>query len=268
MYEEFTEKEKTGWGDRADSYRDTTARITTQAIPTLLAQIRVRVGLRVLDICSGPGFAAGAAAAIGASADGVDFAPEMVREAGGRFPDCRFFEGDAQDLPFDNDAYDGAICPFGIFHLTDVPRALSEARRVLRPAGRYAFSQWCAPAESDMFRLMMGTIAKHADMSATPPAPDAFIYSDRQRCRTEMQDAGFTDIQITEVPSVLHPPEGDFFDNVMRFSVRMPIIVDAQTPEIRARIRDEVEAGLAPYRSPSGAIAVPVPSFVVSGVAA
>ena len=34
-----------------------------------------------------------------------------------------------------------------------------------------AKSQWCAPAESDLFRLVLGAIVRHADMSLAPPAP-------------------------------------------------------------------------------------------------
>lgn len=267
MFEEFEAKEREGWGARAAIYADTTARITTQSIPMLLAAVRTRVGMRLLDICTGPGFAAGAAAAVGADADGVDFAPEMVSQAAANFPACRFFEGDALALPCDDAGYDAAVCPFGVFHFTDVPTAFVEARRILRPGGRYAFSQWCSPADSDLFRLMLGAIAKHADMSGVPPAPDAFAYSDPKVGRAALTEAGFVDIEVHHVPSVYHPPEGDFFDNVMRFSVRMPMIYDAQTPDVQTAIREEVNAGLAPYRSAAG-IVVPAPAFVMSGVAA
>ncbi len=264
-FETFREKERDGWGAKAEIYGDHTARITTQSIPALLGAVRTRVGTKLLDICCGPGFAAGAADAIGAEAEGVDFAPDMVRVAAETFPRCRFFEGDAQALPVPDASYDAAVCPFGVFHFTEPPRAFAEAARILRPGGRYAFSQWCAPAESPLFALVMGTIARHADMSRVDPAPDAFVYSDRERCRTAMAEAGFDDVEIADVPNVYHAPQGDFLDDFMKLSVRTPLILDLQTPETVAAIRDEVAARAREFATGDG-FAVPVPSIVVSGV--
>lgn len=263
-FEAFREKERDGWGAKADFYKDHTARITTQAIPTLLAQVRVRLGLRLLDICCGPGYAAGAAEAVGAEAQGVDFAPEMVEAARDAFPRCRFFEGDALALPVADASYEAAVCPFGVFHFTEPPRAFAEARRILTPGGRYAFSQWCPPSESDFFRLCMAPIARHADMSKAPPAPDAFAYSDRDLCRDALAEAGFEDIEIREVPSVYHAPAEDFFGGVMKLSVRMPLVLDSQSTDVQAAIREDIEAGAEAYRTDRGYV-VPVPSFVASG---
>ncbi|MBF9060060.1 methyltransferase domain-containing protein [Rhodobacterales bacterium HKCCSP123] len=264
MFEEFRDKERSGWGSKADSYQDHTARITTQAIPTLLAAVRARAGAAILDICTGPGYAAGAAHAVCARAVGVDFAPEMVRAAKANFPHCTFMEGDALQLEFDDASFDAALCPFGIFHVTDPARAIAEAYRVLRLGGRYAFSQWCAPSESDFFRITMGSIAKHADMSVADPAPDAFALSDRERCRSLMEAAGFHDIEVREVPSVYHAPDGNFFENFMHLTVRGAMIVDAQTEEVVARIRQEMNTAASAYETADGVV-VPVPSFVVSG---
>ena len=264
MFEEFRRKEREGWGAKAGQYADHTALITTQAIPTLLAAARVRAGSEVLDICTGPGYAAGAAKAICAYATGVDFAPQMVHAARANFPGCTFVEGDALRLDFEDARFDAAICPFGIFHVTEPAQAISEAHRVLRPGGRYAFSQWCAPAESDFFRITMGAIAKHADMSVADPAPNAFALSDREACRALMDETGFRDVQVREVPSVYHAPEGDFFDNIMHLTVRGAMIIELQTDEVVQRIRDEMNAAAREYETEDG-IVVPVPSFVVSG---
>ncbi|WP_165784461.1 class I SAM-dependent methyltransferase [Zhengella mangrovi] len=264
MFEEFSKKERKGWGSKANSYQDHTARITTQAIPTLLAAVRARAGATVLDICTGPGYAAGAAHAVCARAVGVDFAPEMVRAAKANFPHCSFMEGDALQLEFDDATFDAALCPFGIFHVTDPARAIAEAYRVLRPGGRYAFSQWCSPLESDFFRITMGSIAKHADLSVADRAPDAFALSDRERCISLMEATGFSDVEVREVPSVYHAPDGDFFENFMHLTVRGAMIVDAQADDVVARIRQEINTAASAYDTADGVV-VPVPSFVVSG---
>lgn len=264
MYEEFSAKERVGWGAKAEFYQDHTALITTQAIPTLLAAVRVRAGSELLDICTGPGYAAGAASAVCARATGIDFAPEMVHIATRNFPDCTFLEGDALHLDIEDCSFDAVVCPFGIFHVTDPAQAVAEAYRVLRPGGYYAFSQWCAPAESDFFRLALGPIAKHADMNNVAPAPDAFAFSDRDRCQELMASSGFRDIEVHEVPSVYKAPKGDFFENILRLTVRGSMILEMQSEAVVRQVQKDMNDAAASYETEDGII-VPTPSFVVQG---
>jgi SAM-dependent methyltransferase len=262
-YDDFRERERAGWDERAGVYLDTTARATTQAIPALLASVRARAGQKLIDICCGPGFAAGAAAAIGAEADGLDFAPGMVEQAAADFPRCRFFVGDALAIDVPDGTYEAAVCNFGVFHFVEPRDAMAEAFRILAPGGRYAFSQWCALAESDFFRTVFMTLKENADMSDVPPAPDAFTFSDRDHCRETLSAIGFDDFAIAEVPGVLHAPADSFFDFFRRFGVRTSIILSHQDEQTVARIRERLLAALEPYRQ-GDRLVVPMPSFVVS----
>lgn len=49
-YDLLREGERRGWGERADVYDDKTARATVQAIPDLLAAVRLAPGMRLLDV--------------------------------------------------------------------------------------------------------------------------------------------------------------------------------------------------------------------------
>jgi ubiquinone/menaquinone biosynthesis C-methylase UbiE len=63
---------------------------------SLLNAARVQKAMRVLDLATGPGYVAGAAAQHGAEVIGVDFAPNMVAEARTLHPQATFQEADAE----------------------------------------------------------------------------------------------------------------------------------------------------------------------------
>ena len=261
----FKDMERQGWDERAGVYGDTTARGTTQAVPALLGAVRVRSGMELLDIGTGPGYAAGAASAIGARVTGIDFAPAMVEAAASRFRECRFQTGDAEALEQADALFDGVVCNFGVTHFANAEQAFAEAFRVLRPGGRYAFSQWCGPGESDFTKTVFQTIAAHADMDVgLPEAPPPFRFSDRDECRRTLAEAGFTDIGISEVPITLHAPAGDFMLFFNKLSVRGPMILERQTPEIAQRITDEINEKMGAYVVADG-FRIPWPAIVVVG---
>ncbi len=71
----------------------------------------------------------------------TDLSPSMLAAARPRLepivPGTRFVMVDAQAIPFDDDSFDVAIANHMLYHVPDIPRALAEVRRVLRPAGRF-----------------------------------------------------------------------------------------------------------------------------------
>lgn len=53
------------------------------------------------------------------------------------FPNLRFVAGDVQDLPFEDESFDRVVSTCLLHHLTDVEKALSEIRRVLKRGGEF-----------------------------------------------------------------------------------------------------------------------------------
>lgn len=51
-------------------------------------------------------------------------------------------QADALQLPFEDQTFDVVVCQFGAMFFPDKPKAFAEARRVLRPGGRFVFNVW------------------------------------------------------------------------------------------------------------------------------
>jgi demethylmenaquinone methyltransferase/2-methoxy-6-polyprenyl-1,4-benzoquinol methylase len=106
----------------------------------------VRPGDRVLDACCGTGDLAIAARRAGAGEIvGLDFSPAMLERARRKEPEIEWVEGDVLSLPFADESFDAATVGFGVRNVEDLPAALRELRRVLRPGGRLGVLEITTP---------------------------------------------------------------------------------------------------------------------------
>ncbi|MFI5491783.1 class I SAM-dependent methyltransferase [Actinoplanes sp. NPDC051859] len=103
-------------------------------------------GSRVLDIATGTGNAAIAAARCLCEVTGVDYVPELLDRARARAQaehlPVRFTEGDAEALPSDNGEYDAVFSVVGVMFAPDQERTAAEILRVCRPGGTIALANW------------------------------------------------------------------------------------------------------------------------------
>ena len=148
--------------------------------------LEVRPGMKVLDLACGPGTLSkplAALAAPGGEVVGVDLAEGMLalaREAG--ITNARFEVMDIERLTFGDATFDAVACGHGLQFAPDLDRALGEARRVLRPGGRFAASVPVSAGDSPAWVLIDRIIDRWL-----PPAPKA---SDQSATRSTVNDAG------------------------------------------------------------------------------
>lgn len=124
----------------------------------LCAAADLRPGERVLDVATGHGNTALAAARCFTRVTGVDYVPSLLARARERAAaerlDVEFLDGDAEALPFPDASFDVVTSSFGVMFAPDHARAASELVRVCKPGGRIALANW-TPASpiAEMFRV-------------------------------------------------------------------------------------------------------------------
>ena len=140
---------------------------------------------------------------------GVDRSEGFVKYATQHLDDARFDAqvGDARSLPFDDAAFDVVCCQFGAMFFPNRVAGYAEARRVLRPGGRFVFSVWDRIEENAFADDVTNAVA-----AVFPHDPPRFLartphgYHDIALIREELSRAGFADIEIKTCEEVSRAP--------------------------------------------------------------
>jgi cyclopropane fatty-acyl-phospholipid synthase-like methyltransferase len=88
--EQFTAFELSGWETNIGGYNSAFGAVARQTVGAMLNAAGVRHGMRVLDVCCGPGMLDAGALERGAEAFGLDFSPEAVELARNLVPSRAF----------------------------------------------------------------------------------------------------------------------------------------------------------------------------------
>lgn len=261
----FQAFERDGFNEVAAAYAELTADVTAEISGPLLDAARVGSGTAVVDVATGPGWTAAAAAARGATAIGIDISQSMIDEASRRHPGIEFRLGPAEDLPVDSESVDAVVSAFGMPHFADHAAFAAEAHRILRPGGQLAFASWYPPASNPFFAVALGSIAKAGDLSVPlPDGVDMFAWAELEACDELLSAAGFGTCQRVDASLSLTTSDGpgtmvDFLKNA---SVRSRALYQAQTAEAREAIQRVIEEMLAPMEA-NGQWTIPLEAFVV-----
>ena len=137
--------ERRMWEGRAQAYVVSFATLCAYPVHALLDAANVGPGVTTLDVGTGPGTVAAAAADRGATIVAVDAEPSMIRIAAAAVPTADVRSALLPNLPFPDEAFEAVVANFVINHVGDPGAATAELLRVVRPGGRVAATIWPQP---------------------------------------------------------------------------------------------------------------------------
>jgi SAM-dependent methyltransferase len=176
-------------------YGAVAARIVLMA-ERLVEAADLLAGDRVLDVATGTGNAALAAARCGCEVTGIDYVPGLLERGRARAAaeglEVAFVEGDAEHLAFPDASFDAVLSCLGVMFTPDQERAAAELVRVCRPGGTIALANW---TPSSFVGGIFRTVSKHVPPPAgvTPPV----LWGTEERLR-ELLGGAVSQLEIKE----------------------------------------------------------------------
>jgi len=221
-------------------------------VPDLVDAAGIRPDDRVLDVATGPGDAAVAAAAA-TGRDGLvvgcDIAAAMAttarRRVGGAL--IPFAVADATGLAFGDATFDAVICQLGLMFFADRRGALAEFRRVLVHGGRVAVSAISTPDRAPMWGLLAEALSNQM-----PTQRDvlqlSFSLADASTLTGLLGAAGFTEVEVRRVVRAGTVDSlAAYWEPIVAGAALLPVAYRSLAPPARRQVRDEVEARLAEF---------------------
>jgi ubiquinone/menaquinone biosynthesis C-methylase UbiE len=258
-----------GWDKAAAHYEAYWSQQLAPAHRLMLRMANIQPGERVLDVASGTGLISfEAAARVGPSGEvlGTDISDRMVETATAAAAErgagnVRFARMDAEALEVADGAFDVAVSALGILYCPDPLAACREMFRALRPGGRMAAAVWgerrrCGWAE--VFPIVESRVRSEV-------CPLFFQLGGGDTLRLTMAEAGFEDVRLERIPTVLSYDTADDALGAAFAGGPVALAYSRFDDATRSGAHAEYLASIAPFRDGDG-YRVPGEFVVAAGV--
>jgi SAM-dependent methyltransferase len=250
------------WQRQAAGYHRFFSRFTIPVTGPLLDAARVAAGSRVLDVATGPGYAASAARDRGARVLAADLSAAMLAQAHRAYPRMPLVRADAGRLPVASGAFTAVVTNFYAAHMPDLPAGVAELARVLAPGGWLALSAWDGAPGSHPAALLAEAIA---DVTGTPASSTvtAAAAAGLPGC---LHAAGFANVVTTTIRLVHPVTDADaLWDGLLASPVRAAAVILGTDEATLQQIQERYRTLAAALSDPAGILRLPVSAVITAG---
>ncbi len=161
-------------------------------------------GLKILDIAAGTGSSTRPLVDAGADVIALDFSAGMIEIGRKRHKDIKFVQGDALNLPFEENVFDVTTISFGLRNTSNIDSALKDSLRVTKSGGKIVIAEFSHPSNSIFRFIYLNYLMKAIPIISKKISknPDAYVYlaesirawPSQEGLASKMRDAGWKSV--------------------------------------------------------------------------
>lgn len=241
----------------------------------LIADVRLRQGQQVLDLGSGTGYPALLAAQVVGPQGrvvGIDLADDMLaaaRRKAGRLgrSNVEFRTGDVTTLPFPSGSFDAVTSRFCLMFLPEIPKAVAEIARVLKPGGYLAAAVWSGPDKNPYLRIPLDVIKQLIELPPPDPqAPGIFRLAKPGDLMGMVRQAGLSGLSEEEFAADVQLTSGqEYFSSLMEIAAPIQNLFAKLSPPQQAEAEKQIVQSVEQYRRGAG-VSLPIAVRFIAGV--
>lgn len=267
------------WTENASAWRKHNATIRTMFTPLTVALIEaagITAGHKVLDVAGGPGEPSltiaetvgptGLVMCTDAIAEMVAAAEAEAKRLG--LTNVEFRQCVAESLPFDDNSFDALVCRLGVMFFPDVPAALREMLRVLKPHGALCFVVWGKSEVNPFAYVVTDVISHYVEIPPVgPDEPGAFRFAEPGKLAGLLAQAGAADVRERELNFRIEAPVSaeQFWEMRSATSGTLREKLATLPADEARRVALEVQENVREF-FPRGQMSFPARMLLISGV--
>ena len=198
----------------ASRYDNPSLRFFPLCADKMVDYAKIKPGNKVLDIATGTGVVALAAAQClnnRGSVQAIDLSENMIHQAQTKLQtagidNVNFQVMDAENLEFKSNTFDVITCSYGLFFMPDMSAALKSWLRVLKPGGKIIFSSFATSAFQPLSEIFINNLTEYG---VTAPTPRWLQLAEENLCQQILLDNGFESAKVEQTQLGYHLADFD-----------------------------------------------------------